>query len=53
MKIKITILCDVTSCRLVSMYRNVAKWGEMYGRPGRLSPRGDKMHFLKRTDNLR
>jgi len=51
MHIKITILCDVTPCRMVIMYRSVARWGELYGRPGRLSPRGDKMHVLKRIDN--
>jgi hypothetical protein len=52
MNIKITVFCDVTPCRMVNMYRGVARWGEMYGYPGRLSSRGDKMHVLNRIDNL-
>jgi len=52
MNIKITIFCYVTPCRMVTMYGGVAGWGEMYGRPGRLSSRGDNMQVLKINDNL-
>jgi hypothetical protein len=47
MNIKITIFCDVTPCRLINMYRGVARLGEIHGRPGRLSPRGDTNTYFK------